>query len=62
MGVLNRSAIVITPRPPYLEWAKRDDATGVAERVFDTLRSEPHVCVIPEHEDAESEQEILGHS
>ena len=42
MGVLNRSAVVITPRQPYLDWVKRDDTTGVAELVFETLRREPH--------------------
>ncbi len=59
MGVLNRSAAVIKPRQPYLDWAKRDDTTGVAELVFETLRREPHVYLVPEHEDAESEQAVL---
>ena len=59
MSVLNRSAVVITPRPPHLEWARRDDTTGVAELVYETLRREPHVYLVREPEDAESEQAVL---
>ena len=47
MGVLNRSGVVITPRQPYLDWAKQDDTTGVAELVYETLRREPHVYLVP---------------
>ncbi len=59
MGVLSRSAVVITPRQPYLDWAKQDDTTGVAERGFETLRREPHVYLVREHEDAESGDAVL---
>ena len=59
MGMLNRSAVVIRPLPPYLDWAKQDDITDIAERVFDDLRTAPHVYLLPEYEDAESEREVL---
>ncbi len=61
VGMLNRSAVIITPLRPYLEWAKRDDDTGVAERVFATLRSAPHVYLLPEYENPESERAVLEH-
>ena len=38
METLNRSAGVVEPRQPYLEWTRRDDAEGLAESVFETLR------------------------
>ena len=59
MGMLNRSAVVVTLLPPYLEWAKQDDTTGVAERVFEDLETAPHVYLLPEYEDAESAHEVL---
>ncbi len=61
VGMLNRSAVIITPLLPYLEWAKRDDDSGVAERVFETLRREPHVYLLPEYENPESERAVLEH-
>ncbi len=59
MGLLNRSAIIVRPRRPYLEWAKRDDSGDVAEEVFESLRSEPHVYLLPEYDDAVSQKEVL---
>ena len=59
MGMLNRSAVVIRPLQPYFDWAKQDDTTDIAERVFDDLRTAPHVYLLPEYEDAESEREVL---
>ncbi len=38
MELLNRSAVVVKPLRPYLEWAKTDDAEGLAESVFENLR------------------------
>ena len=61
VGMLNRSAVIITPLLPYLEWAKRDDDSGVAERVFETMRREPHVYLLPEYENPESERAVLEH-
>ena len=53
MGLLNRSAVVVRPREPFLRWAKQDDSSGVAERVFEKLRSAPNVYLLPESETGE---------
>ena len=38
---------------------KRDDTTDIAEQVFEDLRRAPHVYLLPEYGDADSEREIL---
>ena len=48
MSVIHRSAVIIRPLPPYLAWAKQDDTTNIAERVFEDLRTAPHVYLLPE--------------
>ena len=60
MEILSRSAVIVKPRRPYLEWARRDDEEGLAESVFEGLRSEPTVYLVPEYEDPSSQQEVLG--
>ena len=62
MEILNRSAVIVKPRQPYLEWARRDDTEGLAESVFEGLRSEPTVYLLPEYEDPKSQQEVLEES
>lgn len=57
--ILNRSAVVLGPKQPYLEWARRDDEEGLAEDVFETLRSEPSVYLLPGWEDPEEERLVL---
>ena len=47
MGLVNRSAVLVRPREPYLQWAKRDDTTGIAETVFQKMRSVPTTYLIP---------------
>lgn len=59
MEMLNRSAVIVKPRQPYLEWARRDDAEGLAESVFETLHTEPTVYLLPEYEDPTSQQDVL---
>lgn len=59
MELLNRSAVIVKPLRPYLEWAKTDDAEGLAESVFENLRREPHLYLVPEYEDPASQQEVL---
>ena len=59
MGLLNRSVIIVRPKRPYLEWAKRDDSGGVAEAVFETLRSDPNVYLLPEYNGPVGQQEVL---
>ena len=51
--------MVVKPRQPYLEWARRDDAEGLAESVFDTLHAEPTVYLLPEYGDPPAEREVL---
>ena len=60
MGLLNRSAVVVRPREPYLHWAKQDDSSGVAEAVFETLRAMPNAYLISEDEEAEGPMDLLG--
>ncbi|MHC4339983.1 MAG: hypothetical protein ACYSX0_07200 [Planctomycetota bacterium] len=60
MEILNRSAVIAKPRRPYLEWAKTDDAEGLAESVFEDMRNEPQVCLLPEYADPRSQQEVLN--
>ena len=55
MGAITRSAVIIRPLRPYLAWAKRDDTTDIAEQVFEDLRRAPHVYLLPEYGDADSE-------
>ena len=59
MEMLNRSAVVVKPRQPYLEWTRRDDTEGLAESVFETLRKEPTIYLLPESEDPSSQREVL---
>lgn len=57
--MLNRSAVIVKPRRPYLEWARQDDPEGLAESVFEALRAEPSVYLLPEHEDPATQRAIL---
>jgi hypothetical protein len=59
MEMLNRSAVVVKPRRPYLEWASRDDAEGLAESVLAMFHAEPTVYLLPEYEDPPSQQTVL---
>jgi hypothetical protein len=60
MDLINRSAAIAKPRQPYLEWCRQDDAEGLAESVFESLRAEPHVYLLPEYEDPASQQRVLS--
>ncbi len=59
MEMLNRSAVIVKPRQPYLEWCTQDDAEGLAESVFAILHAEPTVYLLPEYEDPAAQQEVL---
>ena len=59
MEILNRSAVIVKPRQPYLEWMRKDDADGLAESVFESLHEEPHIYLLPEWEDPSAQQEVL---
>ncbi len=62
MELLNRSVVIVKPLRPYLEWAKDDDDEGLAELVFENLRNEPHVFLLPEYEDPTAQKEVLAES
>jgi hypothetical protein len=62
MEMINRSAVIVTPRRPYLEWCREDDVEGLAESVFESLRAEPHIYLLPEYEDPESQHRVLDES
>ncbi len=59
MEMLNRSAVIVKPRQPYLEWCRQDDAEGLAESVFETFHAEPTVYLLPEYEDPSSQHKVL---
>ncbi len=59
MNLVNRSAIILKPKRPFLEWSEQDDAEGIAESVFEALHEEPSVHLLPEYEDASSQRELL---
>ena len=59
VNLLNRSAIILKPKRPFLEWSKQDDTEGLGESVFEALQEEPNVYLLPEYEDASSQQELL---
>ena len=59
MEMLNRSAVLLKPRRPYLEWAKLDDAEGLADGVFETMREEPVVYLLPDYDDEYERDELL---
>ena len=52
MRDLNRSAIVVTPKQPFLEWLHAVDLTSSGLTLQD-LRQEPDVYLIPECESEE---------
>jgi hypothetical protein len=57
MDTVNRSAIVVRPGQPFLDWLHRVDPTS-AHLTLDDLRLEPAVYLLPEWE---SNEEALGH-
>ena len=59
MDIINRSAAIVIPKQPFLEWAKLDDETGIAPAVYQTMREEPNVYLLPEYEDDHSKKEVL---
>ncbi len=60
MDQLNRSAAIVKPLPPYLEWARAGDAEGLAESVFESLREgEPHIYLLPEYVYLSERKELL---
>ena len=57
MDVVNRSAIVVRPAQPFLDWLHRVDPTS-AQLTLEELRQEPTIYLLPEWE---TEDEALEH-
>ena len=58
MLALNRSAIVVRPRPPFLEWLHAVDPTS-ASLTLASLCREPTIYLVPECGDPDAEQNCL---
>ncbi len=59
MALVNRSAVLVRPREPFLRWAKQDDTTGIAETVFEDLRKVPTTYLIPGDEDVLDARDLI---
>ena len=57
MEMINRSAVVVKPAQPFLDWLHRVDQTS-AHLTLDDLRHEPTIYLLPEWE---SNEEALEH-
>src|SRR4030095_5222379 len=58
MLALNRSAIVVRPKLPFLDWLHAADPTSVTLTLAD-LGREPTIYLVPECGDAEEERAAL---
>lgn len=58
MGTLNRSAIVVTPKQPFLDWLRAIDPTN-ADIVLLELTEDPTIYLIPECDTDEDVAEAL---
>ena len=47
MKTINRSALVVKPAPPFLDWLHQVDRTSVHLKL-DDLRLEPTIYLLPE--------------
>jgi len=55
---LNRSAIVVTPKQPFLDWLHTADPTSLELTLFNLTR-EPTIYLIPECDTDEGVAEVL---
>ena len=58
MDTINRSAIVVKPGRPFLDWLHRVDPTSV-HLTLDDLRREPTIYLVPECDSEEQALECL---
>ena len=58
MDLINRSAIVVRPRQPFLNWLQRVDPTS-AYLALDDLRRQPTIYLLPECDSKEQALEFL---
>ena len=54
MTMLNRCAVLVRPRQPYLEWMGTDDADGTAQEAFNDMYEDPVVFL---YEDDKGERQ-----
>jgi hypothetical protein len=59
MEIINRSAILVKPAQPFLDWLHQVDPTS-ARLKLDDLRLEPTIYLLPECESKEEAIECLG--
>lgn len=57
MDVINRSAVIVMPAEPFLDWLHRADSTN-GELTLQDLRREPTIYLLPEYN---TEDEALDH-
>jgi len=57
MDTINRSAVIVMPAQPFLDWLHQADPTS-AELTLEDLRHEPTIYLLPEYD---TEEEALGH-
>ena len=61
MDTINRSAIVVRPAQPFLDWLHRVDSTSAHLNVED-LQQEPTIYLVPECDSLDQALEYLGES
>jgi hypothetical protein len=49
MDMINRSALLVKPGQPFLDWLRRVDPTS-AQLTLEDLRREPTIYLLPERE------------
>jgi hypothetical protein len=57
MDAINRSAVIVMPAQPFLNWLHRVDPTS-AELSLEDLRREPTIYLLPEYD---TEEEARGY-
>ncbi len=62
MDIISRSAVILRPKKPFLDWCKLDDKEGLAEGVFEALHAEPNVHLVPEWEEPEEGTQVMRES
>jgi hypothetical protein len=59
MATINRSAIVVRPGQPFLDWLHRVDSTS-AQPTLEDLQREPTIYLVPECDSQDQAIEYLG--
>ena len=58
MNTINRSAVVVIPAQPFLDWLHEADPTS-AHLTLSDLRDEPTIYLLPEYDTAEEAHQHL---